>query len=68
MAFPAPFLRSVVAPGVSVERQLAFGEDELRVGALLADIAGYFAIAWLAMWAGARRRWVGSRAVRGVRR
>jgi hypothetical protein len=37
------------APGVSVERQLAFGEDKLVAGALVLDIAIYFAITLFAM-------------------
>jgi hypothetical protein len=35
--------------GVSVERQLSFGEDKLFVGALILDIALYFAIVLLAV-------------------
>jgi hypothetical protein len=45
--YPAAYLFD--APGVSVERQLAFGEDELFVGALVLDIAIYFAITLFAM-------------------
>lgn len=41
--FPIAYLFD--APGVSVERQLAFGEDKLFVAALILDIAIYFAIA-----------------------
>lgn len=44
--FPVAFLFD--APGVSRERQLAFGEDKLVVGALVLDIAVYFALALLA--------------------
>jgi hypothetical protein len=40
--FPIPYLFD--APAVSRERQLAFGEDNLSLGALLLDIAIYFAI------------------------
>src|SRR5437764_11469751 len=40
--FPVAYLFD--APGVSVERQLAFGEDKLFIGALVFDIAIYFAI------------------------
>ena len=45
--FPVAYL--VDAPGVSRERQLAFGEDKLSAGALLLDIAVYFAICMLVM-------------------
>jgi hypothetical protein len=37
------------APGVSRERVLAFGEDKLSVGALVLDVAIYFAIILLVM-------------------
>lgn len=43
--FPVAYLFD--APGVSVERQLSFGEDELFVRALMLDIAFYFAIVLL---------------------
>lgn len=43
--FPAAYLFD--APGVSVERQLSFGEDQLFVRALVLDIAFYFVIALL---------------------
>lgn len=52
--FPFPYLFD--APGVSRERQLAFGEDRLRVGALVANIAVYFAILILVVGAAWRRR------------
>lgn len=52
--FPVSYLFD--APGVSRERQLAFGEDKLRVGALAANIAVYFAILMLVVWAAWRRR------------
>jgi hypothetical protein len=39
--FPLAYLFD--APGVSVERQLSFGEDKLFVGSLIIDIAIYFA-------------------------
>lgn len=42
-----PFAYLFDAPGISVERQLAFFEDSLSAGALMLDIAIYFAIAWL---------------------
>jgi hypothetical protein len=51
--FPFPYLFD--APGVSRERQLAFGEDKLSVGALVANIAIYFAILVLAGAAWHRR-------------
>jgi hypothetical protein len=41
---------------VSRERQLAFGEDKLVVGALVADIATYFTIFMFIAWAVSRRR------------
>lgn len=40
--FPVAYLFD--APGVSRERQLAFGEDKLSVDALIIDIAFYFAV------------------------
>jgi len=40
--FPVAYLFD--APGVSRERQLAFGEDKVHIGALVTDIATYFAI------------------------
>ncbi|MFC4933036.1 hypothetical protein [Massilia sp. GCM10023247] len=52
--FPVAFLFD--APGVSRERQLAFGEDRLVVGALVLDIAVYFALALLAALVLSRRR------------
>lgn len=51
-----PFAYLFDAPGVSVERQLSFGEDTLFAGALMLDIAIYFAIAILAMLTVSRRR------------
>ena len=44
--FPVAYLFD--APGISVERQLSFGEDKLFTGALILDIALYFAIILLA--------------------
>lgn len=44
--FPAAYLFD--APGISVERQLSFGEDRLFAGALMLDIVFYFAIVLLA--------------------
>lgn len=51
--FPLAYLFD--APGVSVERQLAFIEDRLSVGALILDIAIYFALALLAVSLATRR-------------
>ena len=45
--FPVAYLFD--APGVSIERQLAFVEDNLSVISLALDIAIYFAIILLAM-------------------
>lgn len=45
--FPVAYLFD--SPGVSRERVLAFGEDKLSVGALVLDIAIYFAIVVLVM-------------------
>ncbi|WP_020652289.1 hypothetical protein [Massilia niastensis] len=52
--FPVAYLFD--APGVSRERQLAFGEDKLHAGALVANIAVYFAILMLIVGAVWRRR------------
>jgi hypothetical protein len=52
--FPIAYLFDM--PGVSVERELSFGEDILSVGALVLDIAIYFAIVLLVMRAVSRRR------------
>ncbi|MBZ2206264.1 hypothetical protein [Massilia soli] len=46
--FPFPFLFDT--PGVSVERQLSFGEDKLRVDALVANIAVYCGLLILMVW------------------
>jgi hypothetical protein len=51
-----PFAYLFDAPGVSRERQLAFGEDKLVVGALIADIAAYFTIFMFIAWAVSRRQ------------
>jgi hypothetical protein len=40
--FPLPYLFDT--PGVSVERKLSFGEDTLRLGALVLDTALYFLV------------------------
>ncbi len=45
--FPLAYLFD--APGISVERQLAFVEDKLSVDALVLDIAIYFALVLIAM-------------------
>lgn len=52
--FPFPYLFD--APGVSVERQLSFGGDKLRMVALVANIAIYFAIMVIVVVAVRRRR------------
>ena len=52
--FPVAYLFD--APGVSVERQLAFGEDTLFVGALVLDVAIYFAIVLFAILVHSHRR------------
>jgi hypothetical protein len=52
--FPVAYLFD--APGISVERQLSFGEDKLFVGALVLDIAIYFALILFAVVAVSRRR------------
>jgi hypothetical protein len=52
--FPVAYLFDM--PGVSVERQLSFGEDTLSIGALVLDIAIYFATVLLVMLAVSRRR------------
>ena len=45
--FPVAYLYD--APGVSVERQLSFGEDKLSMGAFIIDIAVYLALVLLAI-------------------
>jgi len=58
--FPIGFLFD--NPGISVERQLAFIEDEFRMGAFFLDVAIYFALTLLAAlavraaWTRLRRR------------
>jgi hypothetical protein len=52
--FPVAYLFD--APGVSVERRLTFGEDQLSSGALLLDIAIYFSIVFPTMLVVLRRR------------
>ena len=42
-----PFAYLFDAPGISVERQLAFVEDKLFAGALILDIAIYFVVVLL---------------------
>ena len=51
-----PFAYLVDAPGISVERQLGFGEDELLLGTLVLDIAIYLAIILFLMVAVSGRR------------
>lgn len=51
-----PFAYLFDATGVSVERQLAFVEDDLSVGALILDIATYLAIVLSTMMAISRWR------------
>lgn len=46
--FPAPYLFD--APGVSIERQLSFGEDNLHPIAFALDTAVYWAAVMLAVW------------------
>jgi len=53
--FPVAYLFD--SPGVSRERVLAFGEDKLSMGALVLDIAIYFAIVVLVML-GVSRFWL----------
>lgn len=50
-----PFAYLFDAPGVSRERQLAFGEDNLHAGGLIADVAVYFVIFTLIAWVVSRR-------------
>jgi hypothetical protein len=52
--FPIAYLFD--APGVSVERQLAFGEDKLFLGSLILDIAVYFGIILVAILVVSHRR------------
>jgi hypothetical protein len=50
--FPIAYLSD--APGVSVERQLAFIEDNLHPEALALDVAIYFAVILFAGWIASR--------------
>jgi hypothetical protein len=50
--FPLAYLVDV--PGVSVEHQLSFAEDHLRLEALSIDIASYFAAILFVVWIAAR--------------
>lgn len=52
--FPLPYLFD--APGISVERQLAFVEDNMSITAFVVDIAIYLAIVLFAMLVAARHR------------
>lgn len=51
-----PFAYLFDAPGISVERQLSFVEDRLFAGALILDIAIYFAIVLLTILVVSRGR------------
>jgi hypothetical protein len=62
-----PFAYLFDAPGISVEGQLAFVEDQLVRGALVLDIAIYFAIVSLAILLVARRRSTRKQAANRVR-
>lgn len=42
-------------PGVSVEHHLALGEDSIRVGPLVLDLAFYMALLGAALWGWGRR-------------
>jgi hypothetical protein len=50
-----PFAYLFDAPGVSREDQLAFGEDNVHLGAFALDVALYFAAVVLVRWAVSRR-------------
>jgi hypothetical protein len=62
-----PFAYLFDAPGISVERQLAFVEDKLFAGALILDIAIYFAIVLLPILVVSRRRSARKQAANGIR-
>jgi hypothetical protein len=51
--FPVAYLFD--APGVSVEDQLAFGEDNFHPGAFVADMIAYLAIVAIGWWLMSRR-------------
>jgi hypothetical protein len=53
-----PFAYLFDSPGVSVEDQLSFGEDEVNLPALAANIAVYLVVL-LMVWARWRRRAAG---------
>jgi len=57
--FPIPYLFD--APGVSRERQLAFGEDKVHMASFAADIIFYFVITLLIGWRALRRRGASAR-------
>jgi hypothetical protein len=63
--FPVAYLFD--APGVSVERQLSFGEDTLIGPALVLDIVLYFAIVFMAILAVMHRRSAGTDAAKGAK-
>ena len=62
-----PFAYLFDAPGISVERQLAFVEDKLFAGALILDIAIYFAVVLLPILVVSRRRSAREQAANGMR-
>ena len=66
--FPVAYLFD--APGISVERQLSFGEDTLSAGALILDIAFYLAFVLLSALLISHRRSARKQAARraGTRR
>lgn len=61
-----PFAYLFDAPRISVERQLAFVEDKLLAGALILDIAIYFAIVLLTILVVSRRRSARKQAANGI--
>lgn len=63
--FPIAYLFD--APGISVEGQLTFVEDKLFAGALILDIAIYFAIVLLPILVVSRRRSARKQAANGIR-
>ena len=62
-----PFAYLFDAPGISVERQLAFVEDKLFAGALILDIGIYFAVVLLPIVVVSRRRSAREQAANGMR-
>ena len=49
-----PFAYLFDAPGISIEHQLSFGEDDLRPISLMLDIIVYFIATLLVGWGGSR--------------